>query len=181
MGRPASSRSGRRLTEHPADAPLRAWRYWLVGPTGRLGSVSQRAIGWPPGRTMTAVCLGGGHRPPDPGCACGLYGSRDLGALRDHGLCVVPSVLAVGEVDLWGRTVADDDGIRAQYARPASLALVPETAEVGRAPLDRLLTALADYGVPVSTMPLDQAVTGITAAMLQNQLLASRSGRPAAD
>lgn len=184
MGPGSPGPGGRRLTEPAEPAatagdPVRAWRYWLLSPAGRLRSVSQRWIEWPTDRPMTATCLGGGHRAPDPGCACGIYGSPSFEALRDHGLCVVPSALVVGEVDLWGRIVADDDGLRGQSARPARLALVPETAEVDRVPVATTLDTLAAYGVPVSTMALDEAVAGITAAMLQNQLMASRASRPA--
>lgn len=123
-----------------------------------------------------ARCLGGGHRPPDPGCACGVYGASSFEALRDHGLCVVPSTLVVGEVDLYGRVVVDEDGMRAHSGRPARLALVPETAEVDGRDVDSTLGSLAAYGVTVTTMPLAEAVAGITAMMLENQLMASRAG-----
>jgi hypothetical protein len=105
-----------------------------------------------------------------------VYGAHDLEALRDHGLCVVPSVLVVGEVDLWGRVLLEEDGWRAQYGYPARLHLVPETVD-DPARAAALTEALAAYGVPVATMPLADAVAGITAMMLQNQLMAARASR----
>lgn len=128
---------------------------------------------------MVARCLGSGHAAPDPGCACGIYGAATFEALRDHGLCVVPSGLAVGEVDLWGRVVVDDDGIRGGFGRPARICLVPETAEASGTNPESVMEGLAAYGVPVGTMALSEAVAGITAAMLANQLMARRGSRGA--
>lgn len=126
---------------------------------------------------MAAVCLGGGHPAPAPGCACGIYGATDFEALRQHGLCVTPSPLVVGEVDLWGRTIEEDDGWRAALGAPARLALVPETAEMAGVAPSSLLSALEAYGVPVTTMPLDEAVAGATAMMLAHQVMAIRASR----
>jgi hypothetical protein len=158
------------------DAPIRAWRYWQLSPRLRLRSVSQRHVEWQPGVVMHAVCVGGGHRAPDLGCWCGVSGARDLDALRDHGLCVLPGALVVGEVDLWGRVLAEPYGWRAEYARPASIGVVAETAD-DPAERERLLNALGAYGVPVTLVPLDDAVAGTTAQMLAFQLMSSRASR----
>lgn len=160
----------------PSDAPVRAWRYWQVSPRRRLRSVAQRHVEWPPGRQLNAVCVGGGHPAPDPGCWCGVSGARDLDALRQHGLCVLPGPLIVGEVDLWGRILEESYGYRAEHARPATIGLVAETVE-DEDEREHLLTALAEYGVPVTTVPLDEAVAGTTATMLAFQIMSSRASR----
>ncbi len=123
---------------------------------------------------MNAVCVGGGHPAPAAGCWCGVSGARDLDALREHGLCVLPGPLLVGEVDLWGRVLEESYGYRAEHARPASLGLVTESV-----PDDEERAALIDqlgaYGVPVTLVTLDHAVAGTTAQMLKFQLMSSRT------
>lgn len=154
----------------PDDAPVRAWRYWQTSPRRLLRSVSQRHVEWLPGRVMNAVCLGGGHRAPDDGCWCGVSGARDLDTLRQHGLCVLPGPLIVGEVDLWGDLIEERYGWRAAHARPASLGIVAETVPDAQE-LARLENALAPYEVPVTMVALDDAVGGTTAAMLSFQTM----------
>jgi hypothetical protein len=120
------------------------------------------------------VCLGGGHPAPSAGCSCGISGASDLETLRQHGLCVAPGGLVVGEVDLWGRVVAEPYGYRGEYGRPASIGLVGESVEddVLR---QRVLDALAAYGAPVTVVTLDEAVAGVTAATLAFQVMSSRA------
>ena len=160
----------------PEAAPLRAWRYWQLSPRRRLRSVAQRHVEWHPGRTMSAVCVGGGHPAPDATCWCGVSGARGIDALRDHGLCVLPGPLVVGEVFLWGRVIEESYGWRAQFARPAAIGLVAETVEddVLR---ELLVTELAAYGVPVTLVSLDQAVAGTTKTMLEFQVMSNRASR----
>lgn len=131
---------------------------------------------WHPGRPVHAVCVGGGHPAPAVGCWCGVSGARDLDALRDHGLCVLPGPLIVGEVDLWGRILDERYGYRAEHAYPASIGLVTETAgdDAEQAVLRQVL---AEYGVPVTMVPLDEAVAGTTAQMLAFQVMSSRASR----
>ena len=160
----------------PEAAPLRAWRYWQTSPRRRLRSVAQRHVEWPPGRIIAAVCVGGGHPAPEPTCWCGVSGARDLDALRDHGLCVLPGPLIVGEVFLWGRVLEESYGWRAQFARPAAIGLVAETVEDGVL-RELLLTELAAYGVPVSLVPLAEAVSGTTKTMLEFQVMSNRASR----
>lgn len=160
----------------PESAPLRAWRYWQTSPRRRLRSVAQRHVEWQPGKVMSAVCLGGGHPAPDPTCWCGVSGARDIDALRDHGLCVLPGPLVVGQVDLWGRVLEESYGWRAQFARPAHIGLVAETVE--DVALRRLLEDdLAAYGVPVTLVALDEAVSGTTKTMLEFQVMSNRASR----
>ena len=157
-----------------AAAPVRAWRYWQVSPRRRLRSVAQKHVEWPAGRPLHALCIGGGHPAPAVSCSCGISGTRDLDTLRQHGLCVAPGALVVGEVDLWGRIVPEAYGYRSEYGRPASIGLVPESVE-DEAARRRLLDALAEYGVPVTLVPLDEAVAGVTAATLAFQVMSSRA------
>jgi hypothetical protein len=155
---------------------VRAWRYWQMSPRRRLRSVAQRHVEWLPARTMNAVCLGGGHPAPDPGCWCGFSGARDLATLKEHGLCVQPGPVVVGEVFLWGRVLDEPYGYRAQHARPAALALVEGTAG-GPAEQAAVLAVLQAYEVDVTVVPLDYALAGTTAAMLSFQLMSSRASR----
>jgi hypothetical protein len=138
--------------------------------------VSQRQVEWQPGRPLHAVCVGGGHPAPAVGCSCGVSGARDLDALRQHGLCVLPGALVVGEVDLWGRILDEPYGYRAEHALPASLGLVEETVD-DDAEREALRLALGAYGVTVRLVPLDLAVAGTTAAMLAFQVMSSRASR----
>ncbi len=154
------------------------WRYWQVR-AGRLRSVTQRHVEWKPGRVLSARCSGAGHQAPDEGCECGIYGARDLESLRQHGLCLAPDALAVGQVALWGRVVVDVSGWRAQFGRPIGLAVVPEL--VTGAEVDAMVAALGTYGVPVTTMVLADAVAGVSAAILANQAMAERASRTRAE
>ncbi len=148
------------------------WRYWQVR-AGRLHSVTQRHVEWEPGRTLSARCVGAGHRAPDPGCDCGIYGASDLEHLRQHGLCLAPDALVVGRVALWGTVLADVAGWRAELGRPLELAVVPEL--VADADLGAMIADLGAYGVPVGTMALAGAVAGVSAAILANQAMAARA------
>jgi hypothetical protein len=155
------------------------WRYWQLSPTGLLSSVTQRRIDWHPGGALRAGCLGGGHRAPDVGCDCGIYGSRDLETLRQHGLCLAPEALVVGTVELWGKVIAEEFGHRAEYAYPSRLLLVPELVLDEEVPA--ALESLGAYGVPTGTIPLDEAVAGISATTLAFQAMAARASRTRAE
>ena len=157
----------------PDDAVV-GWRYWQVA-NGRLRSVTQRNTEWKPGQVLSARCTGAGHRAPDEGCECGVYGARDLESLRQHGLCLAPEALAVGRVALWGRVLDDVAGWRGQFGRPVAVSVVTETVE--DAELESVLHALAVYGVAVDTMALADAVAGVSADILANQAMAARASR----
>ncbi len=161
-----------------ADAVV-GWRYWHVAPSGLLRSVTQRRVEWPPGRVMRAACLVAGHRAPDEGCDCGVHASADLDALRQHGLCLAPDPLAVGQVALWGKVVPDRESWRGEYGEPVQLWLVREL--VLEEELDGLIGALAPYGVPVDAMALADAVAGVSAATLAYQAMAVRASRTGAE
>jgi hypothetical protein len=161
-----------------ADAVV-GWRYWQVAPSGRLRSVTQRRIEWPPGRVMRATCVVAGHRAPDERCDCGVHGSPDLETLRQHGLCLAEEPLVVGRVALWGKVVRDHEGWRGQYGEPVHLSVVRELVLDGE--LDGVTAGLAAYGVPVDTMALADAVAGVTAAALAYQAMAARASRTRAE
>lgn len=160
----------------PAGDPLVGWRYWqLVTGGERLRSVSLRRFLWEPGRPMRASCMTGRHRAPAEGCDCGIYAAPDLGTLRDHGLCLTPGGLVVGEVGLWGAVVTGaEGGYRGEYASPRSLCLVEETVPDERRA--SVLGALAAYEVPVETTTLDEAVGELSGAVLANQVMSLRTG-----
>ena len=119
---------------------------------------------------MRASCMTGHHPAPAEDCDCGIYAASDLRSLRDHGLCLTPGGLVVGEVGLWGAVVTGEDGgSRGEYASPQSLRLVEETvSEEWRV---SVLGALAAYGVPVSATGLDEAVGELSGAVLANQVM----------
>ena len=160
----------------PVAAPVRAWRYWQVSPRRRLRSVAQKQVEWPVDRALRAVCLGGGHPAPSVSCSCGISGTRDLDTLRQHGLCVAPGGVVVGEVDLGGRVVPEPYGYRGEYGRAASIGLVADSVEDEDA-RQRMLDGLAEYGVPVTLVSVDHAVAGVTAATLAFQVMSSRASR----
>ena len=160
----------------PSAAPVRAWRYWQVSPRRRLRSVAQKQVEWPVDRPLRAFCLAGGHPAPEVTCSCGISGARDLESLRQHGLCVAPGGLVVGEVDLWGRVVPEPYGYRGEYGRVVSIGLVAESVEDGE-DRRRVLDGLGEYGAPVTLVALDDAVAGVTAATLAFQVMSSRASR----
>ncbi len=160
----------------PRAAPVRAWRYWQVSPRRRLRSVAQKQVEWPVDRPLHAMCLAGGHPAPSVSCSCGISGARDLDTLRNHGLCVAPGGFVVGEVDLWGRVALEPYGYRGEYGRVASIGLVEGSVEDDET-LERVLAGLTEYGVPVTLVPLDEAVAGVTAATLAFQVMSSRASR----
>ncbi|MFN2606894.1 MAG: hypothetical protein ABR511_03205 [Acidimicrobiales bacterium] len=164
-----------RLRRSRAEAVV-GWRYWQLSGAGRLRSVTQRRIEWRPGTVMLARCLGAGHPAPDEGCDCGIYGARDLASLREHGLCLAPEAVVVGRVALWGTVLDDVSGWRAEVAAPVDLWVVADL--VPPAGLDATVAALGTYGVPVGTMPLAEAVAGVSAAILANQAMAATTARP---
>jgi hypothetical protein len=159
----------------PRTDPVVGWRYWQLTTAGRLRSVTQRRFEWPPGAVMRAGCLGAGHRAPDARCDCGLYGARDLDSLREHGLCLAPEALVVGQVALWGLVLPDVSGWRGEYAEPVSLSVVRELLLEEERP--GALRALEAYGVPVDTMALADAVAGVTATTLAFQTMAVKASR----
>jgi hypothetical protein len=128
---------------------------------------------------LKAVCVEIGHPAPAARCACGIYANPDLEALRQHGLCLSPDVIVVGQVGLWGKVVVDEPSYRGEFGYPARLSLVADTF-IDDTPVDALLEGLAAYGVPVHTMTLDDAVTGMSADMLKFQAM-SRGTAPVED
>lgn len=153
---------------------LTGWRYWQLTDDRRLRSVALRRFVWPPGQPLRAACVAGRHRPPAPGCGCGLYAAADLDGLRARDQCLSADPLVVGEVALWGEVLDADDGYRAELAEPASLWLVADT--LAPAELDAARADLATaYAVPVETTSLDRAVSEISATLMANEAMARRT------
>lgn len=153
---------------------VNGWRYWRLDPvTGLLRSLTMRAVSWQPGRPVRAWCRTG-HRAPAAGCACGVYGAPHLASLHEHGLCLPQGGLVVGEVALWGETVRDAGGYRAEYGYPARLSVVEETVPDGA--VEMSLGRLARYGVPVETTSLEQAVGGVSGAIMAFQAMSGGAG-----
>lgn len=139
--------------------------------TGLLHSVTHRSVAWRPGRVQRAVCMIGGHEAPSPGCACGIHAAPTLDELREESLCLRPTEpLVVGQASLWGTVVADDHGLRAQYAAPRRLSLVVGPGD-GDEAVSTALVQLGAYGVEVDTVALGDAVGEVAAAILTFQAM----------
>lgn len=155
------------------------WRYWQLSPRGLLRSVTQREFEWPPGRVLRAICLEVGHPAPADRCNCGLYANPDLEALRQHGLCLAPEAVVVGQVALWGKVVDDEASYRGEFAYPARLSLAVDSlvddTPAGPGGPERLIEGLGAYRVPVHTTTLDEAVAGMSADMLKFQAMSRRT------
>jgi hypothetical protein len=157
--------------------PVFGWRYWQLSPRRLLRSVTQRGFEWPPGRVLKAVCVEVGHPAPAERCNCGLYANPELEALRQHGLCLAPDVVVIGQVALWGKVVVDEPSYRGEFAYPARLSLVVDSVVDDTAP-ELLVAGLEAYRVPVHTTTLDEAVAGMSADMLRFQAMSRRTGGP---
>ena len=173
-GRPASRPS---LIVRDRDDPVFGWRYWQLSPRRLLRSVTQREFEWPPGRVLRAICVEVGHPAPAERCNCGLYANPDLEALRQHGLCLAPEAIVLGQVALWGKVVDDEPSYRAEFAYPARLSLVVDSL-IDEVSPEAMLEELSVYRVPVQAITLDEAVAGMSADMLKFQAMSRRtSGR----
>ncbi len=139
--------------------------------------MTQHEFEWPPGRVLKAVCVEVGHPAPAERCNCGVYANPELEALRQHGLCLAPEAIVLGQVALWGKVVVDEPSYRGEFAYPARLSLVVDSL-VDETPSETLVEGLGAYRVPVHTTTLDEAVAGMSADMLRFQAMSRRtSGR----
>src|SRR5919106_466508 len=68
------------------------------------------------------------HESPGEACRCGIYGARDLRALRSHPMFGFRFTVA-GEGLLWGKVIRGELGYRAQYAYPKRLFVVLRSKE----------------------------------------------------
>jgi hypothetical protein len=103
---------------------LRTWRLTADG-GGELLRASCQPTRWPAdGAWLHAACAGpGGHAAPDPGCACGVHAwhPRRASARR-----VLASRFEVpGIVEAAGAIELQDDGFRAERARPYAFIVTP--------------------------------------------------------
>ena len=174
LDRALGQRGGLRLIVRDQGDPVIGWRYWQLWPRRLLRSVTQREFEWPPGRVLRALCVEVGHPAPAVRCNCGLYANPDLDALREHGLCLAPEAIVLGQVALWGKVVDDEPSYRAEFAAPARLSLVVDSL-VDEGPIETLLEGLSAYRVPVQTTTLDEAVAGMSADMLRFQAMSRRT------
>ena len=172
---PARGR-GQGLIVRDRDDPVLGWRYWQLSPRRLLRSVTQRQFEWPPGRVLRAICVEVGHPAPADRCNCGLYANPDLEALRQHGLCLAPEVVIVGQVALWGKVVDDEPSYRGEFAYPARLSLVVDSLVDDTAP-EAMVEGLEAYRVPVHVTTMDEAVAGMSADMLRFQAMSRRTSQ----
>ena len=136
--------------------------------------MTQRGFEWPPGQVLRAQCVEIGHPAPADRCNCGIYANPELEALRQHGLCLAPDVIVLGQVALWGKVVVDEPSLRGEFAYPARLSLVTDSLIDDTSP-KTLLEGLTAYGVPVHSTTLDEAVAGMSKDMLKFQAMSRRT------
>jgi hypothetical protein len=146
--------------------PIVAWRYWRWdAKSGLLKSIARDRTAWLPNVPFSARCrherldhtdarwrlvdgsLWKPHGSPAEECRCGIYGARDLRALRSQLLFGLNFNVA-GEVSLWGKVISGVKGYRAEFAYPRRLFVLHRTEGRRR----RAMAALAEYGVPVDGM-----------------------------
>ncbi len=165
---------GRRLIVRDRSDPVFGWRYWQLSPRRLLRSVTQRGFEWQPNQVLKARCVEIGHPAPADRCNCGIYANPDLEALREHGLCLAPDVIVLGQVALWGKVVVDEPSLRGEFAYPARLSLVVDSL-IDDTPAEALLQGLIAYGIPVHSTTLDEAVAGMSKDMLKFQAMSRRT------
>jgi len=165
---------GRRLILRDQSDPVFGWRYWQLSPRRLLRSVTQRGFEWQPNQVLRAQCVEIGHPAPADRCNCGIYANPDLEALREHGLCLAPDVIVLGQVALWGKVVVDEPSLRGEFAYPARISLVVDSLIDGT-PAEALLQGLTAYDVPVHSTTLDEAVAGMSKDMLKFQAMSRRT------
>lgn len=151
-----------------AIEPIRAWRYWRVGPSGltsfnrtvwdRMELDAECTKGFSK-RGLTIVSFGDKpipaesaverHSAPHEDCRCGIYGAKDLDTLKSI-TCPPENVFVVGEVDLYGKVIPGKMGYRAEKARIVSLYGVNLEAFT-------FLALENYYGIPVGVMDYSDA------------------------
>jgi hypothetical protein len=134
------------------------WRVWRVGSDeGRprlLSQAMQRHVWWPHERAR-AVCypnnslpwpveappeqLPPAHRPPVKGCNCGFYALDSFQGIMQ----IWSSSFVLGRVQLWGKIIRGERGLRAEFAYPAELIWMETLAA------KHLETLAGEYGVPL--------------------------------
>lgn len=91
-------------------------------------------------------CDGGdeeeGHKVPDPGCSCGVYAATDIEVINAYLSDTAP---VLGIVEMGGRVIDAEQGIRAQTARVAMILLIDEMFTL---PHTKLREIAAVYRVP---------------------------------
>jgi hypothetical protein len=116
------------VTDAPLiPAPLYGLRTWRVAADehGEALSASCKDTPWPDGGAwLEATCDGpGGHAAPDADCTCGVYAWHPSRASARRVLASrfeLPGIVeAIGAIEL------QDDGFRAQRARPFALVVTP--------------------------------------------------------
>ena len=139
--------------------PLVVWRSWrlcLQREAPRICPIGDHGHPWSPFAPLKAACARRRFHPaPAPGCACGIYGLKDvmvLGSTRS------PAV--IGTVALWGRVIEHQLGFRGEFAYPQRLRLVCVECFWRRGPFasDPTFVALFRRGTALPLCPAHLAV-----------------------
>lgn len=124
-------------------SPIIGYRVWRWDASGLTSLNGER---WLPNKPFAAGCRAldthGAHRAPHINCTCGVYAAKTFEHLRQY---CYGSYGPCGEVLLWGSVVEHQRGLRAQFAYPKTLCLLPEMMPVGLSILEHGLTALRAY------------------------------------
>lgn len=121
----------------PPRIYARIWRVveWRSAPRGKLCSISSETF-WD--LVQQAYCPG--HRAPGESDSCGLYAVTDSQVLYEycHGVLSGSEVVrreewdadvVLGLVEVWGKVVRAEHGVRAEYARPLVLIAMSQVLE----------------------------------------------------
>jgi hypothetical protein len=140
-----------RLPVEVSDEPLVGWRCWYVLPhEGLLRPIYKRGLVWKPRQAHEAVCPEDPHEVPADGCKCGVWAVCHPMLLNEvswvfappDGVSVLPGVVVVGQVALWGKIVEHERGWRGGAAYPRHLYALTDDPMVAETLRER-------YGVPV--------------------------------
>ena len=138
-------------------SPIIGYRVWRWDAAG-LKSLNGKL--WSPGQPLAAVCRVAGRETfdgraenaknapelPQTNCTCGIYAAKTF-----HHLCSVGYAKCGihGEVYLWGTVVEHEQGFRAQFAYPKSLALPADLIPSDTKEMEARLGALAAYDTDI--------------------------------
>jgi hypothetical protein len=161
-------------------APVVGFRNWRITRSGpRAGELSSAFIPivWP-GPVLRAECrrfgsaealLQAPHDAPDPGCGCGICAYHQ----PTGDFSKVDFLGVSGIVTVWGRIVADVDGMRAEQVRIAALAVYSRWTGRQR----QVVREIADrFGVDVVDLPELGAAARDYGETLPPSLLRSPTG-----
>jgi len=101
----------------------RTWGIYKYEKDGSFVLFSGAGVIWPKREELVAKCLKfhlRAHKSPYPRCQCGIYAMNLMEDVKNPVEFIRHKTFA-GEVKLWGTTLKYTEGVRAQFAYPASI------------------------------------------------------------